>query len=356
MSHGEQPVRSWALAAVLAVALFAVPLPPWAVDQFYSRDLYPWLQSGLTAASNATPVAVFDLLVALAGLVLLYRLARLTVTASRSGAMAALREGLQRLIRLVALIVVAFMFFWGCNYRRVPLAATLSGGAAVELTEDGLLRAVTEAAALASRVRPAAAPATPGTFDELAGMLAGPMNRALTRLNREPLARAGRPKVSRVLTPFFTRAGVDGMINPLALESIVHPDLLPFERPYVLAHEWGHLAGLADEAEASAVGWLACMSGPPPLVYSASLYLVMEGAAALPGEARTKALASLSAGVRADLEAIRTRLMRQQPQVQQVTSRVYDTYLRANRVPDGTASYSRALRLILSPPLREALY
>ena len=45
------------------------------------------------------------------------------------------------------------------------------------------------------------------------------------------------------MTPFFTWTGVDGMINPLALESIVHPDLLPFERPFVLAHEWAHLAG-----------------------------------------------------------------------------------------------------------------
>jgi hypothetical protein len=32
-----------------------------------------------------------------------------------------------------------------------------------------------------------------------------------------------------------------------------------------------------------------------------------------------------------------------------------DEDLRANRVADGTASYGRALSLILSPPLREAL-
>ncbi len=66
-----------------------------------------------------------------------------------------------------------------------------------------------------------------------------------------------------MLTPFFTWAGVTGMMNPFGLETIVHPDLLPFERPFVLAHEWAHLAGHADEAEASAVGWLACMNGGP---------------------------------------------------------------------------------------------
>jgi hypothetical protein len=41
--------------------------------------------------------------------------------------------------------------------------------------------------------------------------------------------------------------------------------------------------------------------------------------------------------------------------VRQVTSEVYDTYLKANRVADGTRSYGRALSVILSPPLRDAL-
>jgi hypothetical protein len=41
--------------------------------------------------------------------------------------------------------------------------------------------------------------------------------------------------------------------------------------------------------------------------------------------------------------------------VQRTTARVYDEYLKANRVSDGTASYGRALTLILSPPFRDAL-
>jgi hypothetical protein len=41
--------------------------------------------------------------------------------------------------------------------------------------------------------------------------------------------------------------------------------------------------------------------------------------------------------------------------VQRTASRVYDEYLRANRVADGTASYGRALQLILSPAFRDAL-
>jgi hypothetical protein len=34
---------------------------------------------------------------------------------------------------------------------------------------------------------------------------------------------------------------------------------------------------------------------------------------------------------------------------------VYDRYLRANRVEEGVASYSRALSLMLSPALRDMI-
>ena len=146
-----------------------------------------------------------------------------------------------------------------------------------------------------------------------------PMNLALKSLGRVPLETPSQPKFSLVLTPFFRLSGVTGMINPFGLETIVFPDLLPFERPFVLAHEWGHLSGHADEAEASAVGWLACMKGDAVLGYSASLYLVMETARAMPDDVREKAMARLDAGVRADIDAIANRMQAQNPAVQQTT-------------------------------------
>jgi hypothetical protein len=348
-------IRGWIVSAVVALTLFVTPIPPSVVDEFYSRDLYPWLQSLVTAASNLVPGAVMDILLAVAAALVLYRLARLVLALRRRGVIDVFSEGMKRLIRAVAVVALAFMLFWGFNYRRLPLETTLEGDTATKPTEAMLLEAVSESVALSTRLRPRAVETMPSTNDELAQVLAAPMNAALARLNRAPLARPGRPKTSRVLTPYFTAAGVDGMINPLALESIVHVDLLPFERPFVLAHEWAHLAGHGDEAEASAVGWFACMKGPPALAYSASLYLIVEGGNQLRGEARSRAFAALDDGVRADLEAIRQRLLRQQPQIRQASTKVYDQYLKANRVEDGTASYSRAVSVILSEPLRDAL-
>jgi hypothetical protein len=349
-------VRGWIAAVVAAAALALLPAPGWLVDGVYGRHVYPVVQSVATAVTNVAPFAVLDALIIAAVLVVGFRAARLWTVARRSGVLTALWEAARRVVRGVAVVVVVFLGMWGCNYRRTPLARSLSGGAAEPQTTASLETAMAEVNALAVRVRPAMT-AQPGlTYAEIARELPGPMDAALGELGQPRLARAGRPKVSFVLTPFFRRAGVNGMVDPVALESLVQPDLLPFERPFVLAHEWAHLAGRADEAEASAVGWLACMKGEPRLAYSASLFLITEIWGALPPAARRHAFAGLDAGVRDDLAAIARRAERdQRPVVEHAATRVYDRYLHANRVPDGVASYSRALTLILSEPIRGAL-
>ncbi len=348
-------VRGWWAAGLLAVLLIVLPMPSGFIEEFYSRLVYRWVQRGLTSISNLVPFAVLDGLIAITVLGILLRVVWLLRAAWSRGPLSALSEGIRRLIRTVGLVVIVFVTAWGCNYRRLPLETTLQGKPAPRPTVEVLELALGQVAALAANFRRAAAAEPEWDMPQVAAALEGPMNAALTRLDLPTLSKPGRPKTSAVLTPWYTWAGVNGMINPFGLEPIVHPDLLPFERPFVLAHEWAHLAGHADEAEANALGWFACMQGSAPLGYSASLYLLMEASAALPAEARKRALARLDAGVREDLGAIARRMQAERPRVRRAASRVYDEYLKANRVEDGTASYSRALTLILAPPLRDAL-
>ena len=353
-SLNPEPVR-WSVAApIVAIAIYFAPIPPWVIEDFYSRDMYPWLQSIVTAGTNLLPVAVLDLILIVVAFAVLFRLRRLYYVMRQRGIMDALWEGARRLIRAAAVIAVLFLWAWGFNYRRMPLESVIPGGRAPTLTVDVLQAGFSDAAALASQLRRTTQDDR-GNLHTIRLELREPMNVALLSLSRTPLATPSQPKLSLVLTPFFRWSGVTGMINPFGLETIVFPDLLPFERPFVLAHEWAHLAGHADEAEASAVGWLACMKGDAVLGYSASLYLITETARAMPDADRDKALARLDAGVRADLDAITERMKQQKPSVQRTTSRVYDEYLRANRVADGAASYGRALTLILASPFREAL-
>ena len=64
--------------------------------------------------------------------------------------------------------------------------------------------------------------------------------------------------------------------------------------------------------------------------------------------------AALASGPRADLEAIRDRFARQvSPRVSAAGWRVYDSYLKANRVEAGAASYAEVVRLVLGVRLAD---
>ena len=339
---------------IAAAVILLVPIPAWFVEEFYSRGVYPWLQLGATSVSNLVPIALLDVVILAAVALLVYRIVQFVRAAMSRGVMEASWEALRRTLRAVAVLLLVFFFAWGCHYRRTPLETTIDTTPAVPSIAS-LQLAVADANALGATLRPNLPPADAMTYDAAAQALSAPMQDALASLKLARLSRPGRPKFSLILTPFFTWTGVDGMIDPFALESIVHPDLLPVERPFVLAHEWAHLSGEADEAEASAVGWLACMHGPAPLAYSASLYLIMEARVALPPDRAQFVTSQLDPGVRSDLDAIAERLKNRRPGMQRAASRVYDSYLRANRVSDGTDSYERAVSLILLPPFRDAL-
>jgi hypothetical protein len=150
------------------------------------------------------------------------------------------------------------------------------------------------------------------------------------------------------LGPYFRWTSVDGMVNPFGLEVLANPDLLPFERPFVAAHEWGHLAGYADESEASFVGWLTCLRGPDTAQYSGWLFVYWQVAGEMNEADRRLLWDALSDGPRGDVTAVIERLRRGQlPLLRRTSWLVYDQYLKANRVDEGVRSYGLALTLIL---------
>ena len=153
------------------------------------------------------------------------------------------------------------------------------------------------------------------------------------------------PKRS-LLALYFRRAAVDGMTDPIFLEIVVNPDVLPVERPFVIAHEWAHLAGYAGESEANFIAWLTCTKGDDLARYSGALAAYEHAASAL-SRADRRALARLDPGPRDDLRAIAERYERSSPVVRRTAQDVYDKYLRANRVQEGIASYDAVLRLIV---------
>lgn len=326
-----------ALAVLSAVA----PRPASVVERVYSHGAYPALQRRLTAASNVVPVAVFDLVVIVASGWLLWRWTAVVV-AGRSRRWPAARRALVSTVTLAAGLYLWFVLAWGLHYARPPIEARLA------LPSVVVTRAHVEAllADCVRAVNVGHAAAHAAAVDD-AGAVAEALARSEAQVGRPGPITPGRPKPT-LFAPYFRMAGVDGLTAPFALETLLNPDLTAMERPFVLAHEWAHLAGQADEAEANFAAWRALVAAPSPrLQYSAWLFLLSETAGQVAGEARRAAVQRLDDGPRADLAAIAARARDRIDVVQRLGWRAYDRYLRSQGVADGVRSYSRVVRLVV---------
>ena len=335
----------------LALAAAVGPTSEACVERMYSRGLYPVAQRGLTSLSNRVDVPLFDVLAIGTVVFLLGWWGVRGLLAPRERRLRAVGALAFDTAVLAACGYLLFLACWGLNYRREPIRARLDYDER-RVTPDALT-ALAARSVQALNALHADAHARPWpAWSEIPETLGQGFIDAERRLPSRPSATLARPKTT-LLGWYFRRAAIDGMTDPFLLETLVNDELLPFERPFVVAHEWAHLAGYANEAEASFVGWLACQSGDAASRYSAWLFAYSQLTRQLDRAAAGRLSTSLAAGPARDLEAVRRRLARSAPAIRRGANRVYDRYLRANRVASGIASYGEVVDLLLGARLPE---
>lgn len=323
---------------ILAVAAAAAPIPPPFVEEQYSTRLYPAMQRAITSVSNATAVAWFDGFLLGGAIVVLLLLVR--------------RGRILNLLAFAACLWLLFLTIWGFNYRRVPLREKLTYDQQ-RLTDENVTRVARTAVDQINRLHAPAHGAKAVALNDLAIALAPAMERAARTLRVEPPV-PGRPKQT-VLAPYFRKAGIEGMTDPFFLETLLAPNLLDVEQPAALAHEWGHLAGFADESEASFFGWVTCLRGDARAQYSGWLALYPHLLDALPASARKTVHARLTSGPREDFRRIAERLEQTDEVVRTAANTTYDKFLKANRVASGIASYDEVVQLVVGVRLTDAV-
>jgi hypothetical protein len=298
----------------------------------------------MTAASNQVAIALLDIF--LVAIVAAWIATAVRDVRRRDGWLRGAARIAGRTIVWSAALYLVFLAAWGLNYRRVRLVDKLpydSSTVTADAARDAALVTVARLNALYDRAH-AEGRTSPDGVDSA---LADGFDRARRDVGIPRPIVVGRPKQT-ILDLYFRRAGVDGMTDPFFLETLIAGSVLPFERPFVVAHEWSHLAGITDEGEANFVAWLACLRSSTADQYSGWLFLYAELSRAVSGRDRAALAAALAPGPRADLQAIRDRFAREvNPVVAHAGWRVYDSYLKANRVPAGAASYAEVVRLVL---------
>lgn len=335
-------VRGLSVIALAAVAAFA-PWPPALVERVYSGTIYPAAQPLVTGFSGILPFALLDALIVAAAAMLVWGIVRAVGAPAGWRRWASLGAGAAA---IAAGVYLAFLLLWGFNYQRIPLEARLDHDRS-RVTAQSVKNAAQQAVEALNRLAPEARAARPGlSAQALRVSLAPAFAEAQRALGAADITAPARPKTT-MLSFFFRWAGVDGMINPLGLEILINPDVLPVELPFVLAHEWGHLAGWAREHEASYVAWLTCQQGDPAAQYSAWLSLYLHLRRDLPEADRRALDARLGEIPRADMAAIAERLSHTRPAVRAASWMTYDRYLKANRAAEGVRSYDAIVSLVI---------
>jgi hypothetical protein len=340
-----RPARPARVAlALIAAAVIAqiVPLPRAWIETGYANGIYAGLARTFVPAANALPFTLGDALVvaALIGLIAFW------VTGWRSGGSAPLRLGrlLLGTAAGAALIVIWFDAAWALNYRRVPVAGRVAFDPARLTTAN--VTAFSRTIVSELNATAPLAHADPESEAQLRDRLAAAFGPVARRLGDRYDVIVSRPKRT-VFDWWFEAAGIGGSWVPFSYETVLNADLLDFERPFAIAHEWGHVAGFGAESDANYIGALTTLRSADPLIRYSGLFWAY---GFLPEADRTRF--PVSRLVRADVVAARRRFLRgYNAQLFALQWSLYDRYLRANRVAAGVASYSLFVQLLVGTPL-----
>ena len=344
----------WAILLRVAIVAFAVamatiPLPRALVENVYSRNVYPLVRQLVTGLSSLTTFVLFDLLLIGVSVALMGWWTLGLMRSPRSGRLRTLASLVGQTVVFASVLYLIFLSIWGLNYRREFLSVQLGyveRRVAAPVMETLTVAAIEHLNQLYDSTEDDPWP----QLDELPVRLGPAFERVQQRLGVSPVVSGLVPKRS-LLTPYFRRAGIDGMVDPFFLQILINETVLPFERPFVTAHEWAHVAGFAHEAEANFVAWLTCLEGDERMRYSAWSFLVPRLLAAVPEASQQRLGSALGPGPRADFAAVRARLSRTIPVVRRNARRINDRYLKANRVATGVASYGEVLQLAVGTDL-----
>jgi len=311
---------------------------PLAVEQIYSRGIYPYISICFSYLTGWIPFSVTDLFYP-ALVIFLVLLIVFTILRKLS-----ISHTFKLILNTVALAYIAFYWLWGFNYYRADLNDRLDLATAQPSTEEftATFSWVIESTnqswlRMDSLNQNDIQEAVANAYAE---------NKQWLQLDRYGESRPKTPLFSR----FWSAAGIGGYYGPFFSEIHTNHYLYPTEYPCVLAHETAHRMGITSEAEANFYAWFVChQSDDQRLQYSANAYLLrffIYQARHLPEF--TELIQPVREEVRADFRQLRAHYRAlSNEQIEKAASKANDAYLKTNKVKEGIDDYNGIIKYVM---------
>ena len=315
--------------------------PAWA--EGYARMVYPFLSVALSAFSSLFPFSLEEVLVVVCILwILLFPFIQ-----RRRGKSWKYIGG--RELEMLAWIYVWFYFGWGLNYFRYNIYTRLQIPP-VKYEEQkfmDFLHAFTDSLNT--------------TYIPYAELPVETIDREVKDFYQNLPKEVGlvspknyqRPKFF-TFTPLYSGVGVLGSMGPFFAEAQLNRDLLPVQLPFTYAHEFSHLLGVSNEAEANYWAYRACTeSDIQTMRYSGYMgllpYVLSNASSLLTKEQFQEWVRAIRPEIIASYNENRNYWKeRYSPMIGKVQEVTYNLFLKGNQIPSGRKNYAEVISLLLS--------
>jgi hypothetical protein len=361
-SRNEGPAKArrdlfWIVLGAAAVALFVLlGRDSVLTERFYSRGIFVAGRWAWDYSLGLSPIPWLYFVLAAVAIGGVVRLVRFFSRPRRENTTPRRKKIGNALLTAAAWagkLVFFFYALWGFNYNRVGIEKQW-GLAPAPLNSAELAAEAAWASQASIASRSSTLNSSADTLD--AAALPTNLESHLRNVLVPVLREAGYPAPGRVrVRSFFPggwmmRVSSTGVYIPFFGEGYMANNLLPFEKPFTLAHEMVHGYGITDEGAANFLAFLACAASPLPVVkYSgfAAYWEYATGELSRAAPAEFKALwDQLPEGMKADIRSAQKNAARYRGALEKVSQKVYAKYLKSQGIDDGLRSYSRFVGLV----------
>ena len=318
------------------------------IAEWYARTVYPPLSAALSAFSSLFPFPLMELLV----VSLILWLILYPVWKRKKGI--PWRKILLREMEMLAWIYVWFYWGWGLNYFRYNIY---------------------------TRLQTPPVPYEEQHFKEFLKDYTEKLNSTYqsdTEIDSERLKEyvqtfyanlpstygLSQPKEWQepknfIFTSLYNKVGVLGSMGPFFAEAQLNGDLPEVQHPFTYAHEFSHLLGVSNEAEANYWAYRACTESPSTTLqycgyFGLFPYVLSNASYLLPKEDFQAWIKTIRPEVKEQYNQKNAYWQEKySPLIGSIQDFTYNLFLKGNKIASGKKNYAEVIGLLLSLPVNK---
>lgn len=321
---------------------------------WYTEHIYPLWVNSIGKVNSIFPFSLVEILLYLLSAILLAAVGKafFGVLKKKQKAAEVLRYGLGHLICGVGILFFIYTTMCGINYHSDTFSRR-SGLTVVPYTVEELFayceKITEEVNVLAKQVKRDG----DGRF-VLSGNVREEAVKAMKAAGKQYPALAGyypKPK-PLLLSEILSYQHLTGVYSPFTIEANYNADMTPYNIPFTMCHELSHLRGFMREDEANYIAYLACsISEEVEFQYSGALMAWLYSTNVLyeyDREAYRELSGRLDENAGKDLDENTKFWDAYEGAVSELSDKVNDTYLKANKQTAGVETYDQMVNLLMA--------